>query len=115
MKYWKKEAIEKIRKAKKKAEELKIAQEACKKHCHVINFNYHCQRCSIIKELKREMKAKIYPVNNFKTHHCWYFKETCSQCGCFHWYRKYAGWQKRNHIPMCDSVYWESQKQLDLF
>lgn len=55
MKYWKKETIEKIRKAKRKAEELKIAQAACNKYCHVINFNYHCQRCPIIKELKKEV------------------------------------------------------------
>jgi len=43
----------------------------------------------------------IRPERNILTKlYCW-FQEFCIECGGLHLYRKYAGWQKRNHIPLC--------------
>jgi len=58
-------------------------------------------------------KHKIYP-QSYKTGHYCYFTDTCSQCLSFHHYRKYAGWQKREHMPMCFPENIERDKQLTL-
>jgi len=64
--------------------------------------------------LKKEVKFEIYPETP-KNKYCHYFTDTCSECGCYHSYRKYADWQKREHIARCFPELTEKRKQLDLF
>ena len=47
-KMWKDDVIALI-KLKTKDEARTIMQKACKKNCHVSNFNFHCPRCKLIK------------------------------------------------------------------
>lgn len=48
---WKDVAIQQLERAQTKDEARKIAQAWCKEHCHVVNYNYHCERCKLVKRL----------------------------------------------------------------
>jgi len=51
MREWKERAIKELKLAKTKDEARKIAQKACKENCRVVNYNYHCERCRLVKAL----------------------------------------------------------------
>lgn len=59
--------------------------------------------------------SRIYPVPRPKTQLHWYFTEVCSECGALHPYRKYAGWNQREHTPMCYEKLRQMNKQMTLF
>lgn len=56
-------------------------------------------------EKSRDMASgeiiQIYPVLPPKTKLYCYFKAICSECGSYHCYRKFGGWQKDRFIAKC--------------
>lgn len=59
---------------------------------------------------------KIYPVSPLpKSNFYYYFTETCSECGGLHPYRKYGGWNEREHVPMCYEKLRQKNRQMTIF
>jgi hypothetical protein len=50
---------------------------------------------------KIDKRIEIRPDRNVLTKLYCHFQDFCIECGGLHLYRKYKGWQKRSHIPLC--------------
>lgn len=55
-KTWKDRAIEKLRTIQDKDELRTFVQKECRSNCHVVDFNYHCRRCRLVKASNQRMK-----------------------------------------------------------